>query len=102
MQQAIYDHIMLDILGMAEVTAEATRSLMQHAQTFMESQSQREAGERLVLSAGLGVLPMPDINAAGVRMCTSCCCTDEDACAGGCRWVSATLCSKCASPPASA
>lgn len=37
-----------------------------------------------------------DLNRLGVRMCTSCGCTDDMGCEGGCHWVGPTLCSSCA------
>lgn len=37
-----------------------------------------------------------DLNPLGIRQCTACGCTDDDACQGGCGWASATLCSTCA------
>jgi hypothetical protein len=32
----------------------------------------------------------------GPRQCRRCGCTDDRACSGGCYWVSADLCSRCA------
>jgi hypothetical protein len=37
-------------------------------------------------------------SAREVRACRVCGCTDERACAGGCYWVEADLCSACAVP----
>lgn len=46
-------------------------------------------GERL--AAGVGPWPGPE-----PASCRVCGCTDERACAGGCSWVEADLCSACA------
>ena len=37
---------------------------------------------------------------ASVRRCRVCGCTDDRACEGGCYWLEADLCSRCAGPPA--
>lgn len=37
-----------------------------------------------------------DLSAIGVRQCRTCGCTDHHACAGGCSWAEANLCSVCA------
>ncbi|MEA2705132.1 MAG: hypothetical protein QOD63_3077, partial [Actinomycetota bacterium] len=40
------------------------------------------------------VEPMPG-DAAGIRACRACGCTDDHACSGGCSWAEADLCSAC-------
>jgi hypothetical protein len=39
----------------------------------------------------------PDLAALGIRACRVCGCSEVSACAGGCSWVAADLCSRC--PP---
>ena len=43
---------------------------------------------------------MPTKLLASVRRCRVCGCTDDRACEGGCYWIEADLCSRCAGPPA--
>jgi len=44
---------------------------------------------------GLGSEPLFDVDT-----CRECGCSDDDACEGGCFWVEADLCSRCAFPEA--
>ena len=40
----------------------------------------------------------PDLNALGIRQCTSCGCTDDSGCLEGCSWADHTTCSACRAP----
>jgi hypothetical protein len=41
----------------------------------------------------------PDLAALGIRYCRECGCTDHSACAEGCSWAEADLCSCCTAAP---
>ena len=38
---------------------------------------------------------LPNLNAIGIRQCTSCGCTDMSGCREGCAWAGPTLCTAC-------
>lgn len=68
-------------------------------------ESSHQLGDFLMLylpdafrSKGDRSLPkLPNLNAIGIRQCTSCGCTDMSGCRGGCCWAGPTRCSNC--PP---
>jgi transcriptional regulator with XRE-family HTH domain len=66
---------------------------------FPEGPKMAKAGEPAELpdnGSGGGMAPEQVDQAADVRKCRVCGCTDDHACEGGCYWVEADLCSKCA------
>lgn len=54
---------------------------------------------RAALAEAAAELACDDV-AIAVRTCRRCGCTDDQACPGGCWWVSEDLCSACAYPKA--